>query len=38
MTTKSKSIAVVVTFVVLVVAVWAGSGTLYRMLLAMHGH
>jgi hypothetical protein len=37
MTTKSKSIAVAVTFAVLIIAAWAGSGMLWKMFLRMHG-
>ena len=37
MNRKSRSVVVLVTFVVLVVAAWAGSGALWKMFLAMHG-
>jgi hypothetical protein len=37
MSTKTKSVVTVITFIVLIIALWAGGGTLWRMLLAMHG-
>lgn len=37
MTTKAKSIAVVIVFAIIVISMWAGSGALYRVLLKMHG-
>jgi hypothetical protein len=37
MSNRTKTVAYLVAFAAVVIAVWAGAGPLWRMLLAMHG-